>query len=38
MLLNVRYYKYLYYDRIVTSKKIDLTKRNNSKECIICHY
>ena len=28
----------LYYDRIDISKGIDLTKSNNSKECLICHY
>ena len=28
----------LYYDRIDTSEGIDLAKRNNSKECMICHY
>ena len=28
----------LYYDRIDISKGIDLTKSNNSKECMICHY
>ena len=28
----------LYYNRIVISKGIDLTKSNSSKECIICHY
>ena len=28
----------LYYDRIDLSERIDLTKSNNSKECIICHY
>ena len=29
----------LYYDiRIDRSERIDLTKSNNSKECMICHY
>ena len=28
----------LYYDRIDTSKGVDLAKSNNSKECMICHY
>ena len=28
----------LYYDRIDISEKIDLTKSNSSKECMICHY
>ena len=28
----------LYYDRIDISEGIDLTKSNNSKECIICYY
>ena len=28
----------MYYHRIHTSKGIDLTKSNNSKECSICHY
>ena len=27
----------LYYDRIDTSKGIDLAKSNKSKECMICH-
>ena len=27
----------LYYDRIVISKRIDLTKSNRGKECMICH-
>ena len=27
-----------YYDRIDISKGIDIAKRNNSKECIICLY
>ena len=28
----------LYYDRIYISQGTDLTKSNNSKECMICHY
>ena len=28
----------LYYDRIDISERIDLTKNNRSKECMICHY
>ena len=28
----------LYYDSIDLSEKIDLTKSNNNKECIVCHY
>ena len=28
----------LYYERIDISEGIDLTKRNKSKECMICHY
>ena len=28
----------LYYDRIDLSEGTDLTKSNNSKKCIICHY
>ena len=28
----------LYYDRIDISKRIDLTKSNRRKECMICHY
>ena len=28
----------LYYDKIDMSEGIDLTKSNNSKECMICHY
>ena len=28
----------LYYDRIDTSQRIDPTKSNRSKECMICHY
>ena len=28
----------LHYDRIDGSKEIDVAKRNNSRECIICHY
>ena len=28
----------LYYDRIVTSKGIDINKSSASKECDICHY
>ena len=28
----------LYYYRIDISKRIDLAKSNNSKECMICHY
>ena len=28
----------LYYDRTDISKRIDLAKSNNSKECMICHY
>ena len=28
----------LYYDRIELSERIDLTKSNNSKECMVCHY
>ena len=28
----------LYYDRTDISGGIDLTKSNNSKECMICHY
>ena len=28
----------LYYNRLDISKGIDLTKSNNSKECMICHY
>ena len=28
----------LYYDRIDISEEIDLTKNNNSKECMIRHY
>ena len=28
----------LYYDRIYKRKGIDLSKSNNSKECMICHY
>ena len=28
----------LYYDRIDISEGIDNTKRNRSKECMICHY
>ena len=27
----------LYYDRIDLSKGHDLTKSNNSKECMLCH-
>ena len=27
-----------YYDRIDLSEGIDLTKSNDSKECVICHY
>ena len=27
----------LYYDRIDLGEGIDLTKRKNSKECIVCH-
>ena len=27
----------LYYDRIDISEGIDLIKKNNSKECMICH-
>ena len=28
----------LYYDRINTSEGTDYAQRNNSKECMICHY
>ena len=28
----------LYYDRIDISKEVDLTKGNNCKECLYCHY
>ena len=28
----------LYYDRIDISEKIDPTKSNSKKECMICHY
>ena len=28
----------LYHDRIDVNKVIDLTKSNNSKECMICYY
>ena len=28
----------LYYDRTDISEGIDLSKSNNSKECMICHY
>ena len=28
----------LFYDRIDVSEGTDLTKSNNSKECMICHY
>ena len=28
----------LYYDRIDFSEEIDLTKNNNSKEYMVCHY
>ena len=28
----------LYYDRIDPSEIIDVTKSNNSKEYIVCHY
>ena len=28
----------LYYSRIDISQGINLAKRNNSKECMICHY
>ena len=28
----------LCYERIDISEGVDLTKRNNSKECMICHY
>ena len=28
----------LYYDRIDISKRIDLAKSNNSKECFLCNY
>ena len=28
----------LYYDRTDISGGIDLTKSNNSKECMMCHY
>ena len=28
----------LYYDRINIGEGIDLSKGNNSKECMICHY
>ena len=28
----------LYYDRTDIREGIDLTKSNNSKECVICHY
>ena len=28
----------LYYDRIDVSKENDPAKRNNRKECLICHY
>ena len=28
----------IYYNRINLIEEIDLTKGNNSKECIFCHY
>ena len=28
----------LYYERIDIGEGTDLAKRNNSKECMICHY
>ena len=33
-ILKIRYYKWC----ITISKGIDLSKSNNSKECMICHY
>ena len=31
-------YKMLQYDRINVSEGIDINKRSESKECVLCHY